>query len=87
MAVNRRHDAAWDALVAQAAAEVRRFNPHIGEMRQPSPDEEYAELVEDSRRLALVWDEIDRRRQNAGKSQSYTAGYTAADAVDEDRGE
>jgi hypothetical protein len=83
MAVNRKHDPAWDALVAQAAAEVRRFNPHIGEIRQPYPDEEYAELVKDSQRLAMVWDEIDRQRQNEGKSQS----YTAADAVDEDRGE
>lgn len=83
MAVNRKHDPAWDALVAQAAAEVRRFNPHIGEIRRPYPDEEYAELVKDSQRLAMVWDEIDRLRQNEGKSQS----YTAADAVDEDRGE
>jgi hypothetical protein len=83
MAVNRKHDPAWDALVAQAAAEVRRFNPHIGGIRQPYPDEEYAELVKDSQRLAMVWDEIDRQRQNEGKSQS----YTAADAVDEDRGE
>jgi hypothetical protein len=83
MAVNRKHDPAWDALVAQAAAEVRRFNPHIGEIRQPYPDEEYAELVKDSQRLAMVWDEIDRQRQNEGKSQL----YTAADAVDEDRGE
>ncbi|HEX5549157.1 MAG TPA: hypothetical protein VFX24_17255 [Ktedonobacterales bacterium] len=83
MAVNQKHDAAREALIAQAAAEVRRFNPHIGEIRQSYPDEEYAELVEDRRRLALVWDEIDQQRQNEGKPQS----YTAADAVDEDRGE
>ncbi len=83
MAANQKHDAAREALIAQAAAEVRRFNPHIGAIRQPYPDEEYAELVEDRRRLALVWDEIDRQRQNEGKPQS----STAADAVDEDRGE
>lgn len=82
MAVNeKKHNAAWDALVAQAAAEVRRFNPHIGEQPQPYPDDEYAELVDDAQRLATVWDEIDQQR--AGKPQS----YTAADAVDEDRGE
>ena len=83
MAVNQKHDAAREALIAQAAAEVRQFNPHIGKIRQPYPDEEYAELVEDDRRLALVWDEIDKQRQNEGQSQL----YTAADAVDEDRGE
>ena len=83
MAVNQKHDAAREALIAQAAAEVRQFNPHIGEIRQPYPEEEYAELVEDSQRLALVWDEIDQQLKNEGKSPS----YTAADAVDEDRGE
>lgn len=83
MAVNQKHDAAREALIAQAAAEVRKFNSHIGEMRQPYPDEEYAELVEDRRKLALVWDEIDQQRQNEGEPQP----YTAADAVDEDRGD
>ncbi|HEU4782233.1 MAG TPA: hypothetical protein VFS83_02730 [Ktedonobacterales bacterium] len=83
MAANQKHDAVREALIARAAAEVRRFNPHIGEIRQPYPDEEYAELVEEGRRLSLVWDEIDQQRQSEGVSQS----YTAADAVDEDRGE
>jgi hypothetical protein len=83
MAANQQHDSAREALIARAAAEVRKFNPHIGEIHQPYPDEEYAELVEDSQRLALVWDEIDRQRQSEGKSQA----YTAADAVDEDRGD
>ncbi len=83
MAVNRKHDAAWDALVAQAAAEIRRLNPHIGAPRHPYTDEEYAELAEDARQLAQVWDEIDRQRQKVGETQP----YTAADAVDEDRGE
>jgi hypothetical protein len=83
VAVNQKHDLAREALIAQAAAEVRKFNPHIGEIRQPYPDEEYAELVEDSQRLALVWDEIDQQLQSAGKSQS----YTAADTIDEDRGD
>jgi hypothetical protein len=31
MALNKERDADWDELVAQAAAEVRRLNPHIGE--------------------------------------------------------
>lgn len=83
MAANQKHDAAREALIAQAAAEVRRFNPHIGEIRLPYPEEEYTELVEDSQRLALVWDDIDRQLRNEGKSQL----YTAADAVDEDRGD
>lgn len=83
MAVNQKHDEAREALIAQAAAEVRRFNPHIGEIQQPYPDEEYAELVEDSQRLALAWDDIDQQLQSTGRSQS----YTAADAVDEDRGD
>lgn len=84
MAANRKHDAAWDALVARAAAEVRRLNPHIGAPpAHPYTDEEYAELAEDARQLAQVWDEMDRQRQKAGKTQP----YTAADAVDEDRGE
>ena len=83
MAANQKHDAAREALIAQAAAEVRKFNPHIGEIRQPYPEEEYAELVEERQRLALVWDDIDRQLKNEGKSQL----YTAADAVDEDRGD
>jgi hypothetical protein len=84
MAVNKKkHNAAWDALVTQDAAEVRRFNPHIGAQPQPYPDDEYAELVDDARRLATVWDEIDQQRQQAGHPPS----YTAADAVDEDRRE
>ena len=82
MAVNRKHDAAWDALVAQAAAEIRQLNPHIGAPRHPSTDEEYAKLVEDARQLTQVWDAIDRQ-QKVGETQP----YTAADAVDEDRGE
>ena len=83
MAANQKRDEAWDALVAQAAAEARALNPHIGERSQTYSDDVYAQLSEDARELTNVWDAIDRQRQEQGKSQT----YSAADAVDEVRGE
>lgn len=81
MAVPKKRDESWDDLVARAAAEVRKANPHIGAEPGPYPEDEYAELVEDARQLERVWDEIDRQRGDRPQS------YTAADAVNEDRGE
>jgi hypothetical protein len=81
MAVQKKHDARWDALVAQAAAEVRQANPHIGKERGPYQEDEYAELVEEARQLERIWDEIDQQRGHRPQS------YTAADAVDENLGE
>jgi hypothetical protein len=81
MAVQKKRDESWDDLVARAAAEVRQANPHIGAQEGSYPEDEYVELVEYARQLERVWDEIDRQRGNTPQS------YTAADAVNEDRGE
>jgi hypothetical protein len=81
MAVPTKRDESWDDLVARAAAEVRQANPHSGAKEGSYPEDEYTELIEDARQLERVWDEIDRQRGNRPQS------YTAADAVNEDRGE
>ena len=81
MTVQKKRDESWDDLVARAAAEVRQANPHISAEHEPYPEDEYAELVEDARQLERVWDEIDQQRRDRPQS------YTAADAVNEDRGE
>ena len=81
MAVPKKRDESWDDLVVRAAAEVRQANPHIGAKEGPYPEEEYAELIEGARQLEQIWDEIDQQRGNRPQS------YTAADAVNEDRGE
>ena len=81
MALNRKRDAAWDELIQQAASEIKQLNPHIGEPVPEPSDEEYAQIVVDMQELERVWDETARQRDDTAPT------YTAADAVDEDRGE
>lgn len=81
MAVNRKSDADWNELVKRAATEIKQMNPNIGMPASPLSDEEYAQILDDARELERIWDEIDRCRDIR------MPPYSAADAVDEDRGQ
>ncbi len=81
MALNRKHDVAWDELIQAAAAEIKQLNPHIGRPMPALTDEEYAQALADMKELERVCDEIAKQHGDAAPP------YTAADAVDEDRGE
>lgn len=81
MALNRRHDSRLDALIQQAAEDVKRVNPHIGADQQPLSEAEYAEIEHGRQELEHIWDEIERQR---GGPLTEELG---AQAVDEDRGE
>lgn len=81
MALNKKHSPRLEALILQAAADVKRITPHIGAPEQPAPESEYAEIERDRQELEQVWDEVDRKRGGAA------AGEPAAQAVNDDRGE
>ncbi|HLJ79971.1 MAG TPA: hypothetical protein VKT52_00710 [Ktedonobacterales bacterium] len=81
MAVSRKSGADWDELVKRAAAEIKRINPHIGIPALPLSDEDYTQVLDDARELERIWNEIDRCRDER------MPPYSAADAVDEDRGQ
>lgn len=83
MAVNRKDmsESDWEALLERAAEAVQRANPHIGEVSQEYSAEDYAELIQENREMEHLWDELDKQRY--GRPQA----YTAADAVNDDRGE
>lgn len=81
MALNKKRDPRLEALILQAAADVKRVNPHIGAAQQPLADAEYAEVVRGHEELERIWDEMERRR--AGPP----AEELAAQSVDQDRGE
>lgn len=81
MALNQRREPGMEALILQAAAEIKQLNPRIGESLPPYPDEEYAQLLHDAEELERMWNEIDRQQEGPPD------GQPAADVVDEDRGE
>jgi hypothetical protein len=81
MALNKKHDPRLEALILQAAADIKRVNPHIGALESPAPDSDYAEIERDREELERVWDEVDLQRGGPVTSES------AAQAVSDDRGE
>ncbi len=81
MAMRSRGDARLDALIAQAAEEIKRLNPSIGTPQEPVSDTLAGELERDRRELEQLWDELDRQRGGP------LHGELAAEAVDADRGE
>ena len=81
MAMRQRRDARLEALIEQAAEEIKRLNPHIGMPQKPFPDALCTELERDGRELEQVWNELDRQRGGP------LEGEPAAEAVDADRGE
>jgi hypothetical protein len=68
-------------LILQAAADVKRINPHIGEPERPAPESDYAEIERDRDELERVWDEVDRQRGGPA------TGEPTSQAVSDDRGE
>ena len=81
MAVQRSWDAETEALVLQAAAEIKRLNPRIGEPLPAYTEDEYAQAQRESLELERIWDELDRQRGGPA------TGEPAAEAVSADRGE
>jgi hypothetical protein len=80
MALNKKRDAEMEALIQRGAAEIKRLNPHIGEAPQPYTEEELQELEEMDAELERLWNSPEGQR-------AQQPGYTAAQAVSEDRGE
>ena len=81
MALNKQRAPRVEALVLQAAADVRQLNPHIGAAQQAASESEYAEVERERQEREQLWDDLERRR---GASD---ADEPAAQAVDADRGE
>jgi hypothetical protein len=80
MAVPWRRDPKREALLRKGAAEITRLNPHIGAPPPAFTDEECYAILHDDAELDALWASPEGQRAHA-------LGYTAADAVDEDRGE
>lgn len=83
MAVQRKRDPDLEALILQAATEIRRANPNIGASVAPAPDAATEDaLVEEidavDAALAQLWDSPEGE-------QVRQLGYSAAQAVDENR--
>jgi len=83
MAVQRKRDPDLEALILQAAADVRRANPNIGTAAALTPnaatEDALAEIDAVDAALAQLWDSPEGE-------QVRQLGYSAAQAVDEDRG-
>ena len=71
MAVPSRPDPELEALLHEGAAEIVRLNPHIGAAPPAYSDEE----------------ELDALWNSSEGQHAQSLGYSASDAVDEDRGE
>ncbi len=80
MAAPQRRAPDLEALIRRGTAEIVRLNPHIGAPPPTFTDEEMAEIQRGDAALAALWDSPEGQRAQA-------LGYSAADAVDADRGE
>lgn len=80
MSLNRKRNPNLETLILQAAEDIKRANPHIGELERSAPDSDYAEIERDRDEIEQVWDEIDRQRGGP------PSGEPAAQAVSDDRG-
>lgn len=80
MALNKKRDAVLEELILRGAAEIRRLNPHIGQPQGEMTDAEYAEIEEIEGELERLWNSPEGQ-------QAQALGYSAADAIIEDRGE
>lgn len=85
MALNKQRAPQIEALILQAAAEVRRLNPHIGEAEQAATETDYAEVEREREERERLWDDIERQRGDTLPDEP--GDEPAAHAVDEDRGE
>jgi hypothetical protein len=80
MAAPWSRDPKREELLRKGAAEITRLNPHIGAPPPAFTDEKCAEIARDDEELETLWNSPEGLRAQA-------SGYSAADAVDEDRGE
>jgi hypothetical protein len=80
MAAPSHRDPKREALLREGVAEITRLNPHIGAPPPAFTDEECAAILRDDEELGALWDSPEGQRARQ-------LGYSAADAVDEDRGE
>ena len=80
MAAPSRPDPEREALLREGAAEIVRLNPHIGATPPAYNDEECAAIQRDEEELEALWNSSEGQR-------AQSLGYSASDAVDEDRGE
>ena len=80
MAAPSRPDPELERLLRERAAEIVRLNPHIGARPPAYSDEECAAIERDDEELEALWNSPEGQR-------AQSLGYSAADAVDEDRGE
>jgi hypothetical protein len=80
MAVPWSRDPKREELLRRGVAELLRLNPHLGEPPPAFTDEECAEIARDEEELDALWNSPEGQRAQA-------SGYSASDAVDEDRGE
>ncbi|MGH2486730.1 MAG: hypothetical protein ACRDHE_12015 [Ktedonobacterales bacterium] len=85
MAVQRKRDPDLEASILQAAAAIRRANPSVGMPAVPATEtategaEAVAEIEAVDAELAQLWD-------SPVGNEVRQLGYSAAQAVDEDRG-
>jgi hypothetical protein len=80
MAAPQQRDPEMEALIQQALAEIKQINPRSGAPPPSYTDEECAEIMQIDEELAAHWAAPEGQR-------AQQVGYSAADAVDEDRGE
>jgi hypothetical protein len=80
MAVPWQRDPKREALLRQGAAEITRLNPHIGTSPPEFTEEECAAILRADEELDALWNSPEGRSAQA-------LGYSAADAVGEDRSE
>jgi hypothetical protein len=70
----------WEDLLRQAAEEVVRLNPRLADPPPSYTEEECAAILQDAAELEALWNSPEGQR-------AQQLGYSAAQAIDEDRGE
>ena len=80
MALHKHRDPALEALIQEAAAEMRRLDPEFFAAPTPYTNEEYDDVLRDAKELDELWDTPEGQKVKQ-------LGFSASDMVDEDRGE
>ncbi|MGH2514184.1 MAG: hypothetical protein ACRDHP_00865 [Ktedonobacterales bacterium] len=80
MALHKHRDPALEALIQQAAAEMRRLDSQLFASPTPYTDEEYTEILREAKELDELWNTPEGQKARR-------LGFSASDMVDEDRGE
>jgi len=73
-------DPEMEALLHRGAEEIARLNPHISAPAPQYTVEELARILRDDEEIEALWNTPEGQR-------AQRSSYTAADAVNEDRGE